>query len=67
MAGSPVFSLMILPTYIRNEIHVELTGKGAHADLRGAYVLNEKGHSDTLTRIHHAVADTTSDEIYKAC
>ena len=52
-------------TYIRNEIHVELAGKGAHADLRGAYVLSGKGHSDTLTRIHHAVADTTSDEIYK--
>lgn len=51
--------------YIRNEIHVELTGKGAHADLRGAYMLKGTGHSDTLTKVHHVVADTTSDEIYK--
>ena len=51
--------------YIRNEIYVELSGKGAHADVRGAYMLGGTGHSDTLTRIHHAVADTTSDEVYK--
>ena len=51
--------------YIRNEIHVELKGKGSHADLRGAYMLNGTAHSDTLTKVHHAVADTTSDEVYK--
>lgn len=52
-------------TYVRNEIHVDLNGKGAHTDLLGTYLLRGKGHSDTLSRVHHAVADTTSDEVYK--
>lgn len=52
-------------TYVRNEVHVDLNGEGAHTDLRGTYLLSDKGHSDTLTRVHHAAADTTSDEIYK--
>ena len=52
-------------TYVRNEMHVELNDKGAHANLLGTYLLGSKGHSDTLSRVHHAVADTTSDEVYK--
>ncbi len=52
-------------TYVRNEIHVDLNGKGAHTDLLGTYLLSGRGHSDTLSRVHHAVADTTSDEVYK--
>ena len=51
--------------YVRNEIHVDLTGKGAHTYLRGAYLLSGKGHSDTFTQVNHVVADTTSDEVYK--
>lgn len=52
-------------SYVRNELHVELAGKGAHADLLGTYMLDGKGHSDTYSKVHHAVADTTSDEVYK--
>lgn len=52
-------------TYVRNEVHVDLNGSGAHTDLRGTYLLRGKGHSDTLTKVHHAAADTTSDEVYK--
>ena len=53
------------PTYVRNELHVDLNGKNAHAELQGLYLLKNRGHSDTLTRVHHRVADTTSDEVYK--
>ena len=52
-------------TYVRNQAQVELVDKGAHANMLGAYMLDTGGHSDTLTRVHHAAPDTTSDEVYK--
>lgn len=51
--------------YVRNEIEVDLVGAGAHANLQGVYMISDKAHCDTMTKIHHAVADTTSDEVYK--
>ena len=57
--------LNLSSAYVRNEIDVALTGKGAHADLHGVYLIAGESHSDTLTRIDHAVAETSSDEVYK--
>lgn len=49
----------------RNEIHVDLAGPEAHAELSGAYLLQGNAHCDNHTYIGHNVPDCTSDELYK--
>ena len=49
----------------RNRITVRLQGEGAHCDLDGAYSARGKQHLDHTSKIVHAVADTTSRQVYK--
>ena len=64
------FSLSTGAKLARNEISCLIEGEGAHLDLLGAYLVSDaadgKGQTcDTTTFIDHAVANTTSREIYK--
>jgi Fe-S cluster assembly protein SufD len=49
----------------RNRITANLTGEGAHCTLDGAYAGRGKQHLDHTSKIVHAVADTTSRQVYK--
>ena len=49
----------------RNRITAHLLGEGAHCTLDGAYAGREKQHLDHTSKIVHAVADTTSRQVYK--
>jgi Fe-S cluster assembly protein SufD len=50
---------------VRNNVHVQLVGPEAHAELNGVYLLNGTTHCDNHTYIGHDVPDCTSDELYK--
>ncbi len=49
----------------RNRVTVNLTGEGAHCTLDGAYAGRDRQHLDHTSKIVHAVADTTSRQVYK--
>jgi Fe-S cluster assembly protein SufD len=49
----------------RTEVNITLAGEGAEADLSGVSVLGDKAHADITTRIDHAVANTTSRQLFK--
>ena len=49
----------------RSEVRVSLNGEEANCRLNGVYLLSGRQHGDHTTRIDHAVAQCTSDEIYK--
>jgi len=49
----------------RNRVTANLTGEGAHCTLDGAYAARGKQHLDHTSKIVHAVADTTSRQVYK--
>ena len=49
----------------RNAVSVELLGEGAHCTLDGAYAGRDRQHLDHTSKIVHAVADTTSRQVYK--
>ena len=50
----------------RDCLHVNVLGKGAHAQLQGAILGRDKQTTDVLTRLSHDVPDATSDQIYKS-
>ncbi|MGB1696765.1 MAG: Fe-S cluster assembly protein SufD [Thermoplasmatota archaeon] len=50
---------------IRNTATANLLGAGAHAAMHGLYVVGRKRHVDNWTRVDHAVADCTSEQLYK--
>ncbi len=50
---------------VRNDLTVVLEARGAHADLGGLYHVDGDQHVDNHTFIDHAVAHTTSRELYK--
>lgn len=49
----------------RHDLHVGLEGEGAEAILDGLYLVNGSQHVDNYTLIDHAVAHTTSAQLYK--
>ena len=51
--------------FIRNETFVSLTGGGANADVIGLYLMDRNQHIDNQVFIDHAVADCTSNELFK--
>jgi len=64
------FALSTGAKLARNEISCHIDGEGAHLNLLGAYLVSDaadgKGQTcDTTTFIDHAVANTTSREVYK--
>jgi hypothetical protein len=50
---------------IRNHTHVTLAGDSASCWLGGGLQPRTQGHIDNLTRIHHAVGPTKSEQVYK--
>jgi len=49
----------------RNRITAHLLGEAAHCTLDGAYAGRNRQHLDHTSKIVHAVADTTSRQVYK--
>jgi Fe-S cluster assembly protein SufD len=50
---------------IRNYSHVKLNDRGAHADVLGVYLMDNKQHIDNQVFVHHASPDCTSNELFK--
>jgi Fe-S cluster assembly protein SufD len=50
---------------IRNEIHVDLNGEGAEADLNGIYLMDKKQHVDNQVYVRHSVPNCYSNELFK--
>lgn len=51
--------------FIRNESYASLNGAGSHADLLGLYLMDRNQHIDNQVFVDHAVADCTSNELFK--
>ncbi len=49
----------------RTEVSVRLAGESAECDLLGLYTLGGRQHADHHTTVDHAVAHTSSRELYK--
>ena len=50
---------------VRNDINVWLDAEGAHCTLNGLFMVGGRQHVDYHTRIDHAKAHGTSEEVYK--
>lgn len=50
---------------VRNDIHLQLTGTGAHGGMNGLVVGHDKQHVHNHTEVDHQVPHCTSDEYYK--
>lgn len=49
----------------RNNLDIELTGKGAHCEVNGLYALKETQRADTHSLITHSSAETTANQLVK--
>jgi Fe-S cluster assembly protein SufD len=49
----------------RFDLDVELAGPGARVEMNGLYVVRDRQHADSHTRVDHAVPRTISDELYR--
>ena len=50
---------------VRHELHAELAGSGAFADLAGACVLDGSRHADTRVSVDHAAPDCSSEQLFR--
>ena len=50
---------------IRNELHVNLNGEGAEADLNGLYLMDKKQHIDNQVYVNHNAPHCNSNELFK--
>ena len=50
---------------IRNELHVNLNGEGAEADLSGLYLMDKKQHVDNQVYVNHNAPHCNSNEVFK--
>jgi Fe-S cluster assembly protein SufD len=49
----------------RLDLDVELAGPGSRVEMNGLYIVRDRQHADSHTRVDHAVPRTTSDELYR--
>ena len=65
-AGSHYLShnLQLGGYWVRLDLHTRLAAPGAQTTLNGLYAVNGRRHVDNHTRIDHAAAGTTSNELY---
>jgi Fe-S cluster assembly protein SufD len=49
----------------RLDLDVMLAGPGARVEMNGLYVVRDRQHADSHTRVDHAVPHTVSDELYR--
>ncbi|WP_019021926.1 Fe-S cluster assembly protein SufD [Thioalkalivibrio sp. ALE23] len=50
---------------VRHDLNVDLVEPGAETHLNGLFLVGDRQHVDTHTRVHHAVPHTTSREQYR--
>jgi len=50
---------------IRNELHVDLMGQGAEADLNGVYLMDKQQHIDNQVYVNHVAPNCYSNELFK--
>ena len=50
---------------IRNELHVDLMGQGADADINGIYLMDKQQHIDNQVFVNHAAPNCQSNELFK--
>ena len=65
-AGSHYLShnLQLGGYWVRLDLHTRLAAPGAQTTLNGLYAVNGRRHVDNHTRIDHAAAGTTSNQLY---
>lgn len=51
---------------IRNQVHVEVQGENAHAQVSGVNLLSGAQHADTTITIEHQAPNCTSNQTYKS-
>jgi len=51
--------------FVRNNLDIHIEGSGAHADMFGLSLGNGIFHCDHHSFLHHAVPNTTSNQLYK--
>jgi Fe-S cluster assembly protein SufD len=49
----------------RLDLDAELRASGARVEMNGLYVVRERQHADSHTRVDHAVPHTSSDQMYR--
>lgn len=59
------FCLNVGSQATRNQIQVRLEGEGGDTSIASAYVLSQRQHCDTALLVDHAVANCTSNELFK--
>jgi Fe-S cluster assembly protein SufD len=59
------FTLSIGGAVARNEVAVRFAGEHSNANLNGCFILKDKQHCDTTTRVEHAVPNCTSNEVFR--
>jgi Fe-S cluster assembly protein SufD len=64
-AGYESFVLATGGRITRQDIWVQLDGKGARCGLSGAFLMRDKQHCDTTTVVEHRVAGTSCREVFK--
>ena len=60
-----VHTVTLSGEWIRNHLHVRLSGKNGEAKLMGAYLLSGHQHLDNHTLVDHEAAHCQSNELYK--
>lgn len=60
------FSFIEGAGFIRNQIHAEIQGENAHAQVSGINLLSGKQHADTTITIEHQAPNCTSNQTYKS-
>ena len=50
---------------IRNELHINLNGEGADADINGLYLMDKKQHIDNQVYVKHNAPHCNSNELFK--
>ncbi len=50
---------------VRHELQTKLAGRGAHADIMGAFVLDNKRHVDNHISVDHAAPDCSSEQFFR--
>lgn len=58
-------SLLVGGRISRFDLDAEMIGPGGHVEMNGLYVVRERQHADSHTRVDHAVPRSSSDQLYR--
>lgn len=65
-ASYNAFTMVLGDGFVRNQIHAEIMGEGAHCGLAGVNLLANTQHADTTITIEHQAPHGTSNQTYKS-